>query len=266
MRKSYMATLVLLVALLTFSTAALAADLDIQPKLELQYIFGKAEYEAERPEDFELDPGFDDATVHGFRFSAQANVWDKFSLAGSLFYGSNDETLGVHEAFEVPEGEEEGKFTTSTYDIAALYNVTEGVDVGAGWLFYGFKAEEYQYKETRDYNGFSLVALVDMPVQEGLAITGGARFAPKMKVKDKVVGHWDDADRKVEAEYDGSYMEAQLGVKYAVYENISIGAGYRYTKLEGDGTDGTDDESDDYHFLDHTYTNSGFYAGVSVSF
>lgn len=245
MRKSYVATLVLLVTLLAFSTAALATDLNIQPKLELSYVFGKAEYSDDD------DNGFDDATLNGFRFSGQAYVWDKIGLTGSFFSGSNAEV------------EDELELSNSIYDIAVVYGVVDGVDIGAGWLFYNFEAENETnpFKENRDYSGFSLVALVDMPVQDGFAVTGSAKFAPSMNVKDKVKGDFDDPAREAEVEYDGSYMEAQLGVKYAVYENVSIGAGYRYTKLKGDGAD-----HDDYRFLDHEYTNSGFFAGVSVSF
>lgn len=257
MRKHYVSTLVLLVALLTFSTAALAADLDLQPKLELNYIFGKAEYSDADDNDF------DDATLNGFRIAGQVYVWNKIGLAGSFFQGKNDEVLTVHKDYEnqVPEGERVGTLTNSTYDIAAIYNVAKGMDIGAGWLFYGFEAEEYQYKNTRDYNGLSIVALLDMPIQDNFGVTGSAKFAPSMKVKDNVKGDWDNAERATEVEYDGSYMEAQLGVNYTIRDTIRLGAGYRFSQLKGDGK-----EDPEYRFLEHEYTTSGFYAGVSVAF
>ena len=80
-----------------------------------------------------------------------------------------------------------------------------------------------------------------------------------MKVKDKVVGHWDDADRKVEAEYDGSYMEAQL-VLNMLFTKTSTSVRAIVMQAEGDGTE-EQTMSDDYYFLDHVH-QLGFYAGV----
>ncbi len=245
MRKSLLSSLVLVIALiLAVTPMVLAADFNAS----LDYMFGNADYSDSD------DNGFD-ATLNGFQIKGSFDITDRIAVMGSYYSASSADAVPL-------AGIGKGDLENSKLAIAGLYNLGQGLKIGAGWVKFGFEVAGEGYSANRDYSGLELVGSYKMNFGSGLGVDATVGFAPSLSVTDKVKGDVGDPDRTAEASYKGSLLGFEIGATYAISENINIKAGYRSTRISGDGKP----DHPEYRFLSHDYTVSGFFLGVGAAF
>ena len=244
MRKSLCISSIVLALVLAIAPMALAAGFNGS----LDYAFGNADYS-------DSDNNGFNATLNGFQIKGSFDITDKIGVMGSYYSASSADVVPL-------AGIGNGDLKNSKLDIAGVYNLGQGLKIGAGWVKFGLEVAGEGYSANRDYSGLELVGSYNMKIGNGLGLDASVGFAPSLSVTDKVKGDVGDPNRTAEASYKGSLFGLEIGATYAISENINIKGGYRSTHISGDGKP----DHPEYRFLSHDYTISGFFLGVGANF
>jgi hypothetical protein len=226
--------------------------------LDFQFDFGKAKYG-----DGDGN-GFDNATILGYGLDAGWDFGGPWSLWTSFKDLNSYDALSVYPGYELLDpnvtSDETGTLTNMVLDGGVTYRFENvgtfnQLKVGIGWLDYNFKAKEYGYLETRDYHGVEVLLHVDKKLNDRLTVQGSFKLAPMLTTDDRVKGDVNDPNRTANTSYNGYLWGTQWGLQIALNKKMWLETGFSYQLLHGEGH-----EHPEYRFLEHDYTNYGFYA------
>lgn len=257
--KLFICGAVMIVVLFLISTMAMAGPMgSIDAEVVLgRGVFGDVFVDVDGdygPVDEVYERAFDTRST-GLKISGVVNMIETIAIRGSYMVSRGEIPVQLGAVVD-------GALEVNEVAIAGTFELAEGVGIGAGYLRYGFAVKAPGYSVLRSYSGFQVVGMIEREVSQGLFASARVNYSPVLAVSDRVTGFVGDPDRTAEAAYEGSLLGFEARIKYGVWENLSLTAGYAYSMLSGRG----DPAHADYHFLEHTYRNGQIFVGGTLSF